>query len=760
MNKILLLCISLLLFFSNNSLVAQTNFYNIDVIPEIRIYFEQSNWDHILDSLYVDGNQDRLLATVTIDGAVMDSVGIRYKGFSSVSTDRDKNPFNIKLDYVKGKQNYDGINKIKLGNVIQDPSFLREVLSYEIARKYMPASLANYANVYINDVFWGLYSNVQSIEEDFLLQNFGSNHNAFFKCNPESLDFDGENSNLGNAPGTDPSDYHPYYRLDSNSGWGELYELIDILNEDQGNIETILNVDRTLWMHAFNYALINFDSYVGYAQNYYIYRRGNGQFNPILWDLNQSFASYRLTDASEHFDGFSIAEAKTMDPLLHYSSVSVIPRPLMRNLFENDTYRKMYIAHLRTIIEENFANQEYEVRAQYLQNLIENSVLADTNKFYSNANFYDNINSTVSDLVDYPGITDLMDARTAYLQNYSGYQGAPNISNIEFSPQNFVSGDDIYVLANVTTNPENVILAYRYGENQAFQKVYMLDDGTQNDMDPNDGIFGIRLTNVGNSLQYYFYAENTVAGRFSPERAAFEYYTVESSIFSNDLVINEFQASNTSTASDENDEFDDWIELYNTSDYTISTKGFHLSDDPANSMKWTMPDVAVEPGGFLIIWADNDEEQGALHANFKLSGGGEFLSLSDASGAIMDSLSFGQQTEDRSIGRYPNGTGPFVDMPPTIGAINSLIINVAEIQDTYFTLFPNPVANVFTLKFETESPTLLQVYTIDGKLLKSQQINPDESIVQVTVNEFTNGLFYLSLVYHDFILNRKIIIQK
>ena len=49
-----------------------------------------------------------------------------------------------------------GINKLKLSNVIQDPSFIREVLSYEIARKYMPASLANFANLYINDTLWGL----------------------------------------------------------------------------------------------------------------------------------------------------------------------------------------------------------------------------------------------------------------------------------------------------------------------------------------------------------------------------------------------------------------------------------------------------------------------------------------------------------------------------------------------------------------------------------------------------------------------------
>ena len=141
-------------------------------------------------------------------------------------------------------------------------------------------------------------------------------------------------------------------------------------------------------MHAFNYSLINFDSYIGYAQNYYLYKDQSKQFNPIIWDLNQSFGSFRLTDASQlYYNGFDITQAQEMDPLIHYYYTSNPPfntlRPLMRNLFTNDRYRRMYIAHIRTIMEENFVNQDYFMRGQYLQNLIDLSVQNDTNKFYS-----------------------------------------------------------------------------------------------------------------------------------------------------------------------------------------------------------------------------------------------------------------------------------------------------------------------------------------------------------------------------------------
>ena len=72
---------------------------------------------------------------------------MRYKGFSSVSVNRVKNPFNIKLDYIIDGQDHQGIDKLKLSNVIQDPSFIREVLSYEISRKYMPSSEANFISL-------------------------------------------------------------------------------------------------------------------------------------------------------------------------------------------------------------------------------------------------------------------------------------------------------------------------------------------------------------------------------------------------------------------------------------------------------------------------------------------------------------------------------------------------------------------------------------------------------------------------------------
>ena len=741
------------------NLWAQSDFYDINSVREFRLYFQETNWDYILDSLYSKGDEERLLASILIDGTLIQSVGIRYKGFSSVSTDRTKNPFNIKLDYLINGQNYLGIDKIKLSNVIQDPSFVREVLSYEIARKYMPASQCNFAKLYINDVYWGVYTNVESVNKDFASKHFGSSNNSFFKCNPANLDFDGENSNLGNSFGTDSANYYPYYDLKSDYGWQGLYRLIDALNIDPANVEEVLNVDRSLWMHAFNYTLINFDSYVGYGQNYYIYEDHNGRFNPILWDLNMSFASYRLADASEYYDGFSIDQAKTIDPLMHYNSFSVYPRPLMRNLFENNTYRRMYLAHMRTIMRENFDNQDYTLRALYMQSLIDTLVAADTNKFYSYADFQDNLTSTVSDLMDYPGISELMDARSTYLSTYPGFLGAPDITNISQNPLVAQVGSGLTITANIT-NAINVILAYRFSGSELFTKVSLLDDGTQNDGAANDGMYGFILPPISNSVQYYIYAENDSAGRFSPERAAYEYYTVQSQLGYQDIVINEFMASNSSSVAGPSGEYDDWIELHNTTSANLSTAGLFLSDNPLIKTMWPVPDVMIEAGGYLIVWADQDSQQPGLHANFKLSSFGDDIYLSSGDGVVIDSVIFGAQTSDISNARYPNGMGDFIEQAPTHGWNNDHVDVEELVRQPGVAMYPNPAIDQFYLTNITGGACVILITDISGKQVYQKQITGSQKHIKIVTAKLASGIYCVKIIQNELVSTQKLIIQK
>ena len=724
--------------FCNSTLLSQNNFYDVDTIREIKIYFYESDWDNQLDSLYLLGENDRILADIIIDGNSYDSVGVRYKGFSSVSINRVKNPFNIKLDYNIADQDHQGIDKLKLSNVYQDPSFVREVLTYEIAANYLPSAKANFTNVFINDTLWGLYTNVQAVNKDFLNDYFGNKYNSFFKCNPESLDVSpgGENSNLSNSHGSDSLDYLPYYDIKSDYGWGDLLGLIDTLNNHLESIENVLNVDRTLWMHALNYAIVNFDSYIGYAQNYYIYKNSTNQFNPIPWDLNMSFGGFRLTDASSiFFNGFSISEAQNMDPLIHHTQFSVSPRPLLRNLLLSERNRKMYIAHIRTIVQENFINQNYFTRAQYLQNLISTSVQNDSNKFYSFNDFINNLTQTVSlPTVDCPGITHLIDARAIFLSSFLGYSGEPTISTISYSPQNFSLGDDIYINANVI-DAEEVILKYRFGENMIFSELEMYDDGNHNDGSASDGVYGTKITNCSNLIDYYIYADNDSAGVFSPNRAAYEYYSIQNQILAGDLVINELMSNNNSIVSDNSGKFDDWIELFNPNSTAVSTSGLFLTDTIGILHKWELPNFSIPPLGYAIIWADEDGGQGDMHSNFQLSNLGEQLILTNNDSLVIDSITYQTQLSDISFGRSPNGSGQFIMLTPTFKYNNDFPNSINNIIDE-IVVYPNPFSDILYIKNNDE----IEVRNILGKLIYLAS-----NVNRIQTSDWDAGIYFLHL---------------
>ena len=137
------------------------------------------------------------------------------------------------------------------------------------------------------------------------------------------------------------------------------------------------------------------------------------------------------------------------------------------------------------------------------------------------------------------------------------------------------------------------------------------------------------------------------------------------------MAINEVLASNTKNL-DENKQADDWIELYNLTSSAVNLGGYYLSDNPTNLKKWQFPaNTSIAANSFLIVWDDEDETQGKLHTNFKLSKSGESVYLVSSDGAILDEVTFGEQKDDYGYARNPNGTGNFVSQMATFNADNS-----------------------------------------------------------------------------------------
>ncbi len=521
-----------LLFQPLFSLAQTDDFYDPEVIGEVRIYFERSDWDFLLDSLKRAGHKERVPARVVVNGVELQQVGVRYKGNSSYFNVRKyghtKLPFNLRANaFVKGQRFPGGYKTIKLSNGFRDPSFIREVLSYEIARQYMPASRANFIKVYVNDVYLGLYTNTESVNEDFLENYYKDHNNTFFKCDPEWHARQKEGCPESDKAslqyiGDDPGCYAAYYERKSErkKDWEYLIELCYILNKEPERIEEVLDVDMALWMLAFNSLLVNLDSYTGrLCHNYYLYRLPDGRFTPIVWDMNLSFGGFRYAGLGK---GLTDEQMQQLSPFIHYKQQNE-KRPLITNLLRNSLYRKIYLAHLKTMLEEQILSGALEAGARNWYERIDEEVRNDNNKLYSYEAFQNSYeHTTMAGKSRIIGIGQLMDARLEYLQNHPVFKGeGPEIISAEV--QDF--GDE-YVFTATVKGAEQVWLAYRTkGPGHTFKRIEMFDDSAHSDEMAGDGVWAVELPREEGhgKIDYYFIAEGKKIAGFYPKKASFQY---------------------------------------------------------------------------------------------------------------------------------------------------------------------------------------------------------------------------------------------
>lgn len=741
---------ALLLGMAGLSAQAQ-DFYNIDAIQEIRLIFIQNNWDDLLDSLKNADDQDFLIAaSAEINGQIFDSVGVKYKGNNSYDPDNAKNPLHIELDFVQPNQNYLGIKDIKLGNAYSDPSFVREALGYEILGRYADAPRANFTRVWINSQYWGVFVNVESVNKRFARNHFHTGgQNPFFKCNPD--DYDGPGTG-GNYPdlvydSPDSTDYYAQYKLESDHGWRELLTLMDTLKNHPAGLPALLDVDRALWMLAFNNAFVNLDSYTGaYAQNYYLYRDDNGRWLPVVWDINLGFGAFPLLNPPGGTGGppLTLTQMQQLDPLAQAGNPN---RPLIRQTLADPVWQRMYLAHLRTLLQEN---ADYADRAAGLQAGIAADVQSDPKKFFSYADFQNNLDLSVDGgfAGAVPGLTELMGPRFDYLAAHPLLAAEPPaVAGLSAEP---AGNNQIRLTATLTTPADAVLAGWRFDSAAVFQKIPLLDDGLHGDGAAGDGIFGGVFPILGPHAQYFLYAENASAGRFLPPRAEFNFFTYEVTLpvaTAGQVVLNEFLADNENGERDEAGEREDWLELFNTTGQTLSLEGLYLSDKTAEPDKWAFPAGAFLPaGGYQIVWLDENPGQGPYHANFKLDAGGETLLLSAGMAPPFEQVFFGQQQPDVSFGRFPNGTGPFTTMPTTFKGPNSLSSGINASFSTKIKIFPNPATDV--LRVETDAPLgLVQAFDALGRTVFFREIN-DARAVDLNFGHLPPGLYGLKVGAH------------
>lgn len=201
------------------------------------------------------------------------------------------------------------------------------------------------------------------------------------------------------------------------------------------------------------------------------------------------------------------------------------------------------------------------------------------------------------------------------------------------------------------------------------------------------------------------------------------------------LVINEILTSNTLTNVDEDDSYQDWVELYNGSGAAVNLSGYGLSDDPALPFKWVFPAQVMAPGSYLLVYCSDKNRtvvDQPLHTNFKISSAGEAITLTNGASVTVDQVPATAIPSDISFGRLPNGTGPFVFFTDVTEGAQNGSTGYNEILDPpTFSQGGGFFTTGFDLSLSTATSGASIIYTLDGS-------EPDPANLSGTTYQYKN----------------------
>ena len=507
---------------------SQGGLFDEDSLRVINLEFYLPSYHSYLVNSWYYSPSERIPAILPFNGTTYDSVGVRYKGNSTFCLPNDnlnpKVPYNIDMNYFIDEQQLLDYNKMKLANAWMDPTFVKQIVSSNIYRRYLPTGESNLVKLNVQGDYVGLYVNDESINKQFLKKHFDEKSGPLFKCDNIDRFCDTTNAPSAMPPnlyymGDDTTLYYDSYDMKSDYGWEELVNLIKVINTDFENIDSVLNVDRALWAFAVNQVIANLDCYnTYYVHNYYLYQTKDGLFQMIPWDLDNSFIG-----AIMGFDYWNPSNVYEFDPYFIGDTVTTQPpfdeRPLLYKLLNNPFYRKIYTAHINTIIEESLDTSAISANIDNLQNLAYDAATQDYNKAFSMNDYYSNVEDPLWTGWGFGGILSTVNERKQFLLNH------PEISLVSPTIDNVLLTNNL-VTAEVFDANSVELMATTSDYNSKFQSFIMLDDGTNGDINANDGIYSVTLPfqSSGLEIKFYIRSENNDAIKLHPRRAEYEFY--------------------------------------------------------------------------------------------------------------------------------------------------------------------------------------------------------------------------------------------
>lgn len=429
---------------SSTAMAYETALFDTSKVHTINIIMD--DWDEFTANCK---SEEYYTCTVVIDGEAFKNVAIRGKGNTSLSqVTNDRYSYKIEFDHYTDALTYHGLDKLCLNNIIQDNTYMKDYLCYQMMQQMgVAAPLCSYAYLTVNGEDWGLYLAVEAVEESFLQRNYGSDYGELYK--PDSTEMGGGRGNgqdftmpdtaentaantaentaentaadttagfpSGQMPGGAPdmgggnfaggsgsADVLLQYIDDNPDSYSNIFDnaktscseadkarliaaLKTLSGEDASSAVDAGMVIRYFVAHNF---VLNFDSYTGsMIHNYYLYEK-DGQLQMIPWDYNLAFGGFQSSGGATALVNYPIDTP--------VSGGSIDERPMLAWIFADEEYTSLYHQHFTEFIAEYFDSGYFSDMMDSVKAMIAPYVQQDPTKFCTYEDFETGIDTLKS----------------------------------------------------------------------------------------------------------------------------------------------------------------------------------------------------------------------------------------------------------------------------------------------------------------------------------------------------------------------------
>jgi spore coat protein CotH len=703
------------------------------VVPRIDITINPDTLAWLYQSENLESDIEFSAQFVFDNGTIRDTVypvGFRLRG--NTSRYSQKKSFKVSFNRFESGGKYFGVEKLNFNGEHNDPSIMRSKVCWDILRKMeVPAPRSNHVQVYINDNYYGLYISVEHIDEEFVKSRFTYNNGNLYKCLwPANLQYLGDDPDLYKFE----SNGRRAYELKINEevdDYSDIANFIDVIN-NTSNTDFVCKTDEAF--NVYDYLKViaadvlfgNWDGYIYNQNNFYLYHNTiSDKIEYIPYDLDNTlgvdwigrdWGTRNMYDWQNHSDY----------------------RPLYEKIMDNQELRDQYTNFMYDLVYNLIDLDSLKTSINQRKDMI-SAFVADDPYYpldwgYTYNDFVNSLEQAAGGHIDY-GLFPYLDTRISSIKDQ--LETVNSVPVIKYIGHQRLSSSSIQFNAKCEGQyiPLTVELSYEIQDGGMFQE-QMFDDGQHNDGEAGDGYYGLALYDLDVDKDLYYQVDVRDDMGLSNILPCDPVIVPAAGGDNYQLYINEFMADNETTIADEHGNYDDWIELYNPEEVIVWLGDKYMTDDLSEPNKWQLPDAYIDPKGFVLIWADDEPDEGPFHATFKLSKDGEEIGLFNNSLETIDEIVFGAQSEDISYGREMDGDDVwiFFEEPTPLASNQTSDVFVVN-ENGAFTIFPNPSNGGYV---QLSVKKNFGVYSLYGQLIESHK-----NLDFLNTSNYTKGIYLL-----------------